>query len=142
VHEEFTPRCPHCAQELIPPDAKVCVHCGFNSLTREKAASKTVYEPTTEDWIYHLAPGVAAVGTIISLVALDITCWVQMREWLTGTFLDMEEKDAAGRQRFYVHPAAFSFAVLGMTIPAIVAAGKFAYERLVTNYRPEEKEKK
>ncbi|MBA4065217.1 MAG: hypothetical protein C0501_16190 [Isosphaera sp.] len=142
VQESDTPRCPHCAQELDPPDAKVCIHCGFNNQTRTKAETKRVWAPTTEDWIIHLGPGVAAVATIISLIALNVTCFLQMREWLTGTFLDMEEKDAAGRQRFYIHPAAFKFAVLAMTIPAVVAAGRFAYDRLVRNNRPEEKVKK
>jgi hypothetical protein len=142
VQESEVPRCPHCAQELDPPDAVVCVHCGFNNRTRVKADTKKVWAPTTEDWLAHLAPGIAAVLTIISLVGLNITVWLQMREWMTGSILDKEEKDAAGRQAFYVHPAAFKFLALAFTVPMIVAAGRFAYERLVKNYRPEEKAKK
>src|SRR5690242_88657 len=48
------PRCPHCAKELDPPDAIVCIHCGFNNRTREKAETKKVWAPTFEDWAMHL----------------------------------------------------------------------------------------
>src|SRR5262245_36566364 len=30
VEEKDVARCPHCAKELEPPDAIICVHCGFN----------------------------------------------------------------------------------------------------------------
>src|SRR5262245_36697331 len=45
------PRCPHCAKELDPPDAIVCVNCGFNNVTRAKANTKKVWAPTATDWM-------------------------------------------------------------------------------------------
>src|SRR3954468_11336503 len=26
----LAPRCPHCAYELDPPDARICLHCGYD----------------------------------------------------------------------------------------------------------------
>src|SRR5215210_3795346 len=37
IGDDETARCPHYAKELDPPDAKVCIHCGFNNVTRAKA---------------------------------------------------------------------------------------------------------
>src|SRR5205823_7951267 len=30
----LAPRCPHCAYELDPPEAKVCLHCGYHMVKR------------------------------------------------------------------------------------------------------------
>ena len=94
-----SPRCPHCAKELDPPDAIVCIHCGFNNVTRAKAETKKVWAPTIEDWIKHLLarhhrarPSSSADRLGHHLPASN------MREWLDGSFLEMDEKDAAGQQ--------------------------------------------
>ena len=74
IAEEDVPRCPFCAKELDPPDAVVCIHCGFNSMTRTRAESKKVWAPDTNDYINHLGPGVAALAIFIALIVLDIVC--------------------------------------------------------------------
>src|SRR5437016_713347 len=84
VDESFIPRCPHCAGELDPPDAAVCIHCGFNNITRVKAETKKVYAPDAMDWIMHLTPGIIALLLVIGAIGLDIYCGVNMRDWLTG----------------------------------------------------------
>ena len=39
----LSPRCPHCAYELDPPDAAVCLHCGYHMIKRRREASiKTI----------------------------------------------------------------------------------------------------
>ena len=97
---EEIPRCPFCAKELDPPDAKVCLHCGFNNVTRVKADSKKVWAPDSSDWMNHLGPGIlAAVGAILLLV-LNIVVYANMRDWMTDTFLQKEEKDAQETEPF------------------------------------------
>jgi hypothetical protein len=132
-------RCPHCAKELDPPDAKVCIHCGFNNLTRTRAETKKVWAPTAEDWIMHLLPGIIAVIICVTLIVLDVICYQKMREWLTGSFLDMEEKDAAGRQKFYVAPGFFICLVFAASLAIFVPSVKFAVRRLAKEYMPPEK---
>jgi hypothetical protein len=142
VEESDTARCPHCAKELDPPDAVVCIHCGFNNVTRAKAETKKVWAPSFEDWAQHLAPGITALSICIGLIVFNVNCILNMREWLAGSFLEMDEKDAAGRQRYYIAPGAFIFFFLIISIPAFIPAAKFAYKRLVKEYRPPEKAKK
>ncbi|MCI0702426.1 MAG: zinc-ribbon domain-containing protein [Planctomycetia bacterium] len=139
---EDIPRCPHCAKELDPPDAVICIHCGFNNVTRTKVESKKVWAPDATDWMSHLGPGIAALLAAIGLIVLDVICWVNMSDWLTGTFLEKDEKDAAGQTAFYVKPGAFIALIIAITIMPIIGFARFAIKRLAIEYTPTEKVKK
>jgi DNA-directed RNA polymerase subunit RPC12/RpoP len=136
------PRCPHCAKELDPPDAKVCLNCGFNTLTRVRAESKKVWAPDTNDWITHLAPGVIALIICIIILVIDIVSWVNMRDWMTDSFLQKDDEDINGVKGFWVKPGAFITFVIVLGVMPFAAAAKFAYRRLAVEYQPQEKEKK
>src|SRR5204862_201183 len=107
VKESDAPRCPHCAKDLDPPDAEVCIHCGFNNKTRIKAETRKVIAWDTADWIMHLLPGIIALLIVIALIVLDIYCWVNMRGWLEGSDLELDEKDRTGRKKMVIPPGAF-----------------------------------
>ena len=142
IAEDDVPRCPHCAVELDPPDALVCTNCGFNNRTRVKAETKKVWAPTFMDWASHLGPGIIALAIVIALIVVDVICLMKMREWLAGSFLEMEEKSLSGETKFFVPPAAFSVWIAVMSLIGIVPSAKYAYRRLCRDYRPEEKAKK
>ena len=129
IEEEDVPLCPYCAKELDPPDAKVCLHCGFNNLTRAKAETKHVWEPDVMDWFTHLLPGIVTVIIIIAVIVVNVICIMNMRDWLTGSFLDSEEKDASGRNKFYVAPGAFIFLIIFISLPIVVPCATFSYRR-------------
>jgi hypothetical protein len=141
VTEDEVPRCPHCAKELDPPDAVVCIHCGFNNRTRAKRETKRVWAPSVEDWAKHLFPGILAAVIIISLLVWNIVCFMTMREWMTGSFLEMDETDAAGRKKFFVPPGFFICLSLVMSIAVIAPCLKFAYRRLYLEFTPPEQVK-
>lgn len=138
---EDVPRCPHCAKELDPPDAVVCIHCGFNNVTRVKVETKKVWEPTSEDWMNHLLPGVLALIACIVILVTDIICWVNMRDWMTDTFLQKDELDATGQTAFYVKPGAFITFIIAADILPFLAMGRFAIKRLFIENKPTEKVK-
>ena len=139
---EDIPRCPHCAKELDPPDAKVCVHCGFNNVTRTKAESKKVWAPTAEDYLSHLGPGIVALILFIGIIVFDIICIVNMRDWLLGTFLEKDEPGADGEKAFYVKPGAFIALIIAIDIMPAIAMANFAIKRLFINNQPPEQLKK
>jgi hypothetical protein len=141
IQEEDIPRCPDCAKELDPPDAIICIHCGFNNRTRARAETKKVWAPDAMDWFMHLLPGIIALSIVIGLIVFNTISILSMRDWLTDTFLEMDAADAAGRKRFYVPPGAFIFFLLVISIPVFVPSVQFAFKRLVINYRPAERVK-
>lgn len=142
IEEEDVARCPHCAKELEPPEALVCIHCGFNNLTRQKADTKTVWAPDAMDWFMHLLPGLLALAFAIAAIVLDIICTMKMRDWMTGGMLEKDEKDASGRNQMYVAPGAFIFLIIFLSLGIIVPAMKFACKRLAIDYKPSEQVKK
>lgn len=142
VKESEAPRCPHCTKELDPPEAVVCVHCGFNNQTRVKAETKKVIAADATDWISHLAPGVICLLIVIGLVVGDVVCLLNMDGWLQGSFLEMDEKDIMGNKKMYVKPGAFTAMVIAISIVPMLPLTRFAFRRLVLNYKPEEKVKK
>jgi ribosomal protein L37E len=142
IAEDEVARCPFCAKELDPPDAKVCLHCGFNNETRVRAESKKVWAPDASDWMNHLGPGIVALLLFIGLLVLDIVCWVNMRDWMTGTFLQKDDKDAQGEIAFYVKPGAFITFIIAATILPMIGTARFAIKRLFIENQPQEKVKK
>lgn len=142
---EDVPRCPHCAKELDPPTAVVCIHCGFNNVTRTKAESKKVWQPDANDWMNHLAPGFAMLGIFIALLVLNIVCIAKMEDWMTDGFLDFmksEEKGMDGKIKFAVKPGAFMTFVVAATIMPMIKTARFAFQRLAIEYQPVEQVKK
>lgn len=141
IAEADDPRCPHCAELLDPPDALVCTACGFNNRTRVKAETKKVWAPTFGDWAAHLGPGIVALAIVITLIVVDVICFLNMREWLAGSFLEMDEKSLAGETKFFIPPSAFSVWIAVMSLIGIVPGAKYAYRRLIREFKPEEQKK-
>ncbi len=139
--DDEAPRCPHCAKELDPPDAIVCLHCGFNNRTRAKADTKKVWAPGAEDWIMHLLPGILALVICIGLIVWNIIAYQKMREWLAGSFLEMDDKDASGRNKFLVPPGFFICLSVLLSLALFVPCVKMAYRRLAKEYMPPEQVK-
>jgi hypothetical protein len=142
IEEEDVARCPHCAKELDPPDAVVCLACGFNNRTREKAETKKVWAPDVMDWSLHLLPGIICLIAVIALLVVDIICIMNMRDWLSGSFIESDDIDASGRKKFYVSPGFFIFFALFLSMFIVIPCAKFAFKRLAIEYKPVDQVKK
>jgi hypothetical protein len=138
IHEEDVARCPHCAKELESADAIICIHCGFNNRTRTHAETKRVYEADSADWTMHLGPAILCVIGIIVFLILDLVVYLNMREWMVGSFLESDEDGPDGRKKMYVSPGLFITTMFFMSIAAIAPMARFAYKRLIKEYTPPE----
>lgn len=134
------PRCPFCAIELDPPDTKICLNCGYDLLARRRHETKKVYENTFGDYAKHLGPGIACVLVIVALVTLNVICFLNMRDWLTGSMLDSGEKNKLTEEtEFYLPPYCFNLWIGIFSAAISYACGKFAIKRLIFDWRPREK---
>jgi hypothetical protein len=141
--DENVRHCPFCALPLDPPDTRICMHCGFDMLARKRHETRAVYETTTGDYILHWLPAIACILAIGVLVTISVICGLNMRDWLTGTFLDSEEKnEITGKTKFYIDPLCFNLFVWVTSAWLSFLAGRFAIRRLVINWRPPEVLKK
>jgi hypothetical protein len=137
------PRCPFCATELDPPDTKVCLNCGYNLLERKRHASKKVWELTTGDYFKHWLPGIAWIVALLTFFSLAIYSSLSMRDWLTGSFLEKDDKNPITLlPEFYLPPFAFNLCTWVCFGFVFAAGAKFIWARLVKNWRPPETVKK
>lgn len=137
------PRCPFCAMELDPPDTKVCLECGYNLLERKRHGSKKVYETTAGDYFMHWLPGIAWLIAMGTLFGLAIFSSLNMREWLTGSFLEKDEKNTiTNAAEFYLPPFAFNICTWVVTLFILSIGIRYVIKRLVMNWRPVEVVKK
>jgi DNA-directed RNA polymerase subunit RPC12/RpoP len=122
-------RCPQCAAQLESPDAIVCLNCGYNSLTRQRLTTTRTYAHTPLDWALWLAPGILCALATLSLIGLIVFL-------LIPAGLQRAAGDA-----WWGH---FSIQIYGSALAAGVAwiTAKYAFRRLVRNFRPPEKFKR
>ena len=110
--------------------AFICLHCGYNTLTREMGKTVKTISHTMGERFAHLMPGIAAALTAFGFIAgLTYYCVVLpdvvygIKPW---NLLDAESL------RMWL-----TIIALGL----IWGCGLFAYKRLIVNPTPEEKKK-
>jgi predicted Zn finger-like uncharacterized protein len=131
TEDTFVPRCPQCANEMESREAVICLFCGYNLETREKARMRKIREVTGWDKFKWWLPGIACVLAVIIMITGDIlycvfaTDWIDQDAWYS--FLSGQ-----GIKMWMVIP----------TIFLIYYASKFAIRRLVFNYTVPEVEER
>jgi hypothetical protein len=129
--ENLAARCPHCALPLDPPDAAVCLHCGYHMQKRQRVISKQVYETTAVDYMLWHLPTLACFVAIGVLIGLDVFCVMNMSGWLKDSTVEGT-----------IPPGCFSTWIVILTLFLIWLCGRFIFRRLVWKFTPPEKEKK
>lgn len=143
IKEGEVPRCPHCAYELDPPDTKICLNCGYDLVQRRRHESKKVYEHTQADYLLHWLPGIIWLIVMISMITVTVICFINMRSWLLGSFLEKDEKNAVTQEpEFYVGPGCFTMVVTLTTFFLCLMGSRVVYRKLIKDWRPPEVEKK
>jgi predicted Zn finger-like uncharacterized protein len=129
---DLTPRCPHCAKEMESADAIVCIHCGYNTVTREAVRTKKTLETTGEDKFMWLLPGILCVLAIF----FSIGFYVFFLFGLQGVWDTFSEE-------WDLPTFALGIKVwMGIILLFIdFFAGRFAVRRLILNPTPPEIEK-
>ncbi len=144
------PRCPHCAYALDPPDSRICLHCGYDMMKRQRRPSIKTYELTAGDWFKWLLPGIASFLGFLCVIGAGI----YYHYYLPYEVLKDKDASALLEDRLGVfnkdpgpdfitymfHPGIEVWlAVAGLIL--MWKSGKFAFKRLILNYRPLEKVK-
>lgn len=129
--QDLAPRCPFCAKELDPPEAVICIHCGYNTITRQRATTKKVYETTGQDVFMWILPGILGVIGIILLIVMDVLAYQRIPPWMEANEWDK-----------LVTPGVCVFWVVFPSLFMMYRAGKVAVYRLILHPKPPEREKK
>jgi len=127
--QTFTPRCPHCANDMEEGDV-VCLHCGYNIETRERFRTVKTIEHTGLDWTLWLTPGILCVIADFILLTCIVLLWT-LFPWLEAKF----ENDWFGG--FFGLWARIWGSVICLFM--IFFSTRFAIKRLILHPRPPEK---
>ncbi len=123
VDLDLTPRCPHCAAELLTPDAIVCVHCGYNSQTRQRLETKRALETSGMERFQWLLPGILCAVALVPLFGAVGYLWF---------VLAPPEGDGPDD---WLWARVWGSVICGFNIWFL---GRFAVKRLIRNPRPPE----
>jgi hypothetical protein len=132
-------RCPFCAEEM-EEDAVICLHCGYNTETRQHAKRRRVQDTSGMDWFWWLLPA------ILNII-LFFTCFAELINVILRHFLMREEREKQVAEQFG-DMASFGNSSnnccalwLGIFCLWIMwLSGKYAFKRLVFHFHPPEKE--
>ena len=81
-------RCPNCAELMANETAIICIHCGYNTLTRSYGKTKRVYGASRAEVLRHLTPALAFTATFVVLVLLVLWYNTVVPPWFNGTKRD------------------------------------------------------
>jgi hypothetical protein len=127
---DLTPRCPNCAYELESEDAVVCLHCGYNTQTRQQFRTRKVQDITFGDRFKWLLPGILCVLAILLLIGGDIFYVMKMQDLVADEWYD------------FLGGTAWKLWVVIFSLFGMFFAGRYAFIRLVLDNRPPEVEKR
>ena len=111
-------------------DAVICIHCGYNTQTRSRVASKVTIETTSADYFQWWLPGILCIFLIFVLIGWDV---------FYVFFFPAMVKD--GFYEWLAYPGLRFWGVI-VSIFMMFFAGLFAVKRLILNPTPPEKEVK
>jgi hypothetical protein len=146
----LAPRCPHCAYEMEPPDARICLHCGYDMLRRTRATSIKTFDRTGSDWFWWLAPGILCLIAFVALIGFIVyfhfylpsqmfTRWDTNWESTKGDRFETVDKTADESYLAYLFHPGIECWIFVFCIWLMWKSGKFAFKRLVLNYMPPER---
>jgi len=140
-------RCPRCADELDPPDATICLNCGFDLVKRVRHSTKKIYAQTGSDVFLYWLPAIIWIIVLAIMLGIAIYCWIMMgtlfetTDWIKDTLKSDDKNELTGKQKYIVAPECFNVCcsviflfLAGWGVPVI-------YKR-IKKPKPEEVEKK
>ena len=132
------PRCPYCAKEMPSADALICLHCGYNTRTRQRPEVKQVYAPTFMELFLWWLPAILCILTIIGMWVWYLFFWDLIEEWLADSWFE----DDPGPPKTYLgglSPGMFrlyhALLIIFLSVPMV----RFIYKRLILHPKPPER---
>ncbi len=126
---DLAPRCPNCASEMESEEAVVCLHCGYNTLTRTWGKTEKLIATTGGQHFLYLLPGIiCAIVILLQVTGTIFYCVV----------LPYQVKDSW--MAFTDHESMRVWTTVGSLFD-IWPLGYIAFNRLVLKPRPSDKAK-
>jgi hypothetical protein len=128
---DLSPRCPNCANEMESEEAIVCLHCGYNTMSRAQSRTRAIRDVTGGDQFLWLLPGILCAVGVALLIAIDVTYCLMIEQWI-----NVEEWYG-----IVAHMGVKLWLVI-ISLFIMYYLGRFAIKRLLINNTPPEIEER
>ncbi len=128
---DLTARCPSCANEMESEEAVVCLHCGYNTLTRERARTRKIHDVTGGEQFLWLLPGILCVISVF--ICIGLAAWI-----IIGRMVYNPDGEYAKYQLQGATCCTVWWTVLQIWL--IYKETRFAINRLILHPKPPERE--
>ncbi|HEX3150482.1 MAG TPA: hypothetical protein VHR66_20555 [Gemmataceae bacterium] len=132
------PRCPFCAMEMEAVDARICLHCGYNTRTRQRPIVKHVYQHTAGELFLHWLPGILCILTMIGLLVWYIIFWMNIEVWMEDSWFE-DEKGPPVTYLGGLGPGFLRLYLFLLSAALYVPLFRIAWKRLVKQNKPQER---
>jgi DNA-directed RNA polymerase subunit RPC12/RpoP len=82
---DTAPRCPNCAKELLNAEDVICIHCGYNTLTRVHGETKKLISVTAGEHFKYLLPSLSCASIFVVILILLVFYDTVLLAMLQGT---------------------------------------------------------
>jgi hypothetical protein len=154
---EESHRCPVCANEMDSPEAIICLHCGFNTQTREASRTRRIHDTTGEDRFMWLLPGILCIVAVFVMLIVWLLYHFALPGWIFGDkwqqVLDRPEINGSRNKAAFnellgedswlsilFHYGVEVWVVVGFLFLSFLCI-RFAIKRLILHPDPPEREK-
>lgn len=139
-------RCPFCALELDPPDAQICLNCGYDMAIRKRHAKKRVYKTTTGDVVLYWLPAVLWMMVVTFMVTCTVIVCINAPKFMEESKdLDWNLKEDVNpitqKKEMWIGPPCPMTCCIILTLGLGGAAVPVIWRR-IKNPKPPEVEKK
>jgi hypothetical protein len=121
-------RCPECANEMDSPEAIICLHCGYNTITRIRPEVKKTIAFTFWDWLFWLAPPILSLLSVFVLIGLDV--------WYCLSFDYERDKE---KWYWFLSYGGIKLWLVIISMGIMFFAIRFGLKRLIWHPKPPEK---
>jgi DNA-directed RNA polymerase subunit RPC12/RpoP len=128
-NQDLTIRCPHCAKEMASANATICLHCGYNTLTRERGKTDKVFGLTFDRHMKYLLPAIGAATFVFFSVVFLLYYALVSPYHVDDTMFSFTDHESL---RMWCTVIFLSW---------IYGAGTFCFKRFLEQPKPEEVKK-
>ncbi len=144
--DEDIARCPFCAIELDPPEAQVCINCGYDLMQRKRHRVTKTYALTGGDIFKWWLPAIIWASVLLFCSGITIYGFVTLKnteaQWRKDNILvDEKVNSITGEKKFLLEPVALYVCCALITIILGIGGVPTIYKRIRTP-KPMEQEKR
>jgi DNA-directed RNA polymerase subunit RPC12/RpoP len=125
-HIELVPRCPNCTEEMENEHATICLHCGYNTLTRQWGKTEKTVGLTFERHLTYLLPAIGSFTFSICAIIFMLYYTIVSPYDVEGTMMSFTNSEAIRM-----------WSTLAMLF-VIWVAGMFCFKKFIEKPKPDE----